>query len=60
MQDLIDNLLIKNYKERYDIDVVYDLVFKLNKQFYLDDISINILKKQNIYLKYFDEKTFLQ
>ena len=60
IQNLIDKLLIKDYKERYDIDKVYDLVFKLNKQFFLDDISINILKKQNIYLKFFDEKTFLQ
>ena len=53
IQDLIDKLLIKDYKERYDIDKVFDLVLKYNKQFSLkknsnnlDDISKNILNNQ--------------
>ena len=62
IQDLIDNLLNKDYHNRYDIDQVYDLVFQYNTQLYLiknnnnnlDETSKNILNNRKIF---FADKT---
>ena len=48
LQDLIDLLLKKNYKERPDINKVYDIVLNYRRKFILDNINLkDILNNKN-------------
>ena len=52
LQELINLLLKKNYKERPDIEKVYDMAISLKKKYLLNEINLSLLLSQiDIYKK---------
>jgi len=51
LQKLIDLLLIKNYKERPNIDKVYNEIISIKERYINDEINLNKILSQKKYYK---------